>query len=193
MVKTITPFSTRAKEGATDSPLGDFVNVEQSIVSTADVGFYDQNTGKLTGVQASDKLFGQIQLDSGVANSAAITTPSKNADGTWPLDMTGFNDLIIAVKPSNGGNYAILGPSDLSFGGLSPLNAGTTLQQNGDPNGGSFFEDAFADTAEAMTADVWNIFIIQYGRLKDWKVLQFSITNNSGGSSNIESAFLRIV
>jgi len=57
MVKTITPFSTRAKEGATDSPLGDFVNVEQSIVSTADVGFYDQNTGKLTGVQASDKLF----------------------------------------------------------------------------------------------------------------------------------------
>jgi len=141
-------------------------------------------------------LINYLQLDSGVANSAAITTPSKNADGTWPLDMTGFNDLIIAVKPSNGGNYAIsaiMGPSDLSFGGLSPLNAGTTLQQNGDPNGGSFFEDAFADTAEAMTADVWNIFIIQYGRLKDWKVLQFSITNNSGGSSNIESAFLRIV
>ena len=49
MVKTITPFSTRAKEGATDSPLGDFVSVDQQIVSTADAGFYDSNTGKLTG------------------------------------------------------------------------------------------------------------------------------------------------
>ena len=57
MVKTITPFSTRAKEGATDSPLGDFVSVDQQIVSTADAGFYDSNTGKLTGIKASDKRF----------------------------------------------------------------------------------------------------------------------------------------
>ena len=131
MVKTITPFSTRAKEGATDSPLGDFVNVEQSIVSTADVGFYDQSTGKLTGVQASDKLFGQIQLDSAIANGGTITTPSANADGTWPLDMTGYNDLFLAIKTNDAGNYsitAVMGPDSLSFGGLSPINAAASLR-----------------------------------------------------------------
>jgi len=197
MVKTITPFSTRAKEGATDSPLGDFVNVEQSIVSTADVGFYDQNTGKLTGVQASDKLFGNIQLDSEVANGAVIITPSKNADGTWPLDMTGFNDVIIAIRTNDAGNYAIkaiMGPGDLSFGGLSPIDAASDIFIVGADayDDTSSLGHAFSDTAQALTVDVWNIFNIQ-GRLANQKVLQFSITNNSGGIANIETAFLRVV
>jgi len=195
MVKTITPFSTRAKEGATDSPLGDFVNVEQAIVSTADVGFYDQSTGKLTGVQASDKLFGLIQSDPGIANSGTILTPSVNADGTWPLDMTGFRYLFIAIKPTNGGNYgitAVMGPDSNSFGGLSPVNAAANLR---------FFsegltttaQDVLNDSAEALSADVWNIFLIQRAGVEHQKLLQFKITNNSGGSSDIESAFLRVV
>jgi len=196
MVKTITPFSTRAKEGATDSPLGDFVNVEQSIVSTAEVGFYDENTGKLTGVRASDKLFGQIQLDSGVANGASIITPSKNADGTWPLDMTGYSDIFLALKTTNAGNYdiiAIMGPSDLSFGGLSPLNAATTLRGRPRfPQSSDSMNSLLNDSAEALTADVWNIFSIQ-SCLANQKVLQFSISNNSGGSADIESAFMRLV
>jgi len=193
MVKTITPFSTRAKEGATDSPLGDFVNVEQAIVSTADVGFYDQNTGKLTGVQASDKLFGQIQLASAVANGAYDLSPSANADGTWPLDMTGFTDVQIAIKTNNAGNYAIeavMGPDTISNGGLSPVHAASALW-----GAGIFGNDLayrFRDTAQALTADVWNIFYIE-GRLQNQKLLQFKITNNSGGDANIESAFLRIV
>jgi len=195
MVKTITPFSTRAKEGATDSPLGDFVNVEQAIVSTADVGFYDQNTGKLTGVQASDKLFGNIQLDSAIANGGTIITPSPNADGTWPLDMTGYNDLFFAIKPSNGGNYAVkavMGPDSNSFGGLSPVNAAAMLRGNSGDTTPNDFENMFSDGAESMTADVWNIFMIKTV-LGDQKLLQFSITNNSGGSSDIETAFLRLV
>jgi len=196
MVKTITPFSTRAKEGATDSPLGDFVNVEQSIVSTAEVGFYDENTGKLTGVRASDKLFGQIQLDSGVANGASIITPSKNPDGTWPLDMTGYSDIFIALRTTNGGNYdiiAIMGPSDLSFGGLSPLNAATTLRGRPRfPQSSDSMNSLLNDSAEALTVDVWNIFSIQ-SCLANQKVLQFSISNNSGGSADIESAFMRLV
>jgi hypothetical protein len=54
MVKTVTPFSSRAKEGATDSPLGDFVEVKQAITSTASAGFYDEN-GKLTGNISTDR------------------------------------------------------------------------------------------------------------------------------------------
>ena len=50
----------------------------------------------------------------------------------------------------------------------------------------------FNDGAEAFTADVWNILTIQQ-RLKDQKNLQFKITNNSGGSSDIEFAFMRLI
>jgi len=200
MVKTITPFSTRAKEGATDSPLGDFVNVDQSIVSTADVGFYDLDTGRLTGVRASDKVFGNIQLDSEVANGGVIITPSKNADGTWPLDMTGYSSIFIAIKTNDAGNYAItaiMGPGDLSFGGLTPLNAAAILEGSNPSATGNAFGTLFSDGTVPLTADVWNIFIIggnkSTGELANQKVLQFQITNNSGGIANIETAFMRLV
>ena len=196
MVKTITPFSTRAKEGATDSPLGDFVNVDQSIVSTADVGFYDQNTGKLTGVQASDKLFGLIQSDAAIANTGTFITPSVNPDGTWPLDMTGYSDIIMAINPSNGGNYAIkaiMGPDSNSYGGLSPVNSAATLRGIIDHySTGKAMDDLFIDSAESLSADVWNIFYLG-NVLRNQKLLQFSITNNSGGISTIQTAFLRVV
>jgi hypothetical protein len=199
MVKTITPFSTRAKEGATDSPLGDFVNVEQSIVSTADVGFYDQNTGKLTGVLASDKHF-IFYTDESIANGGTILTPSVNADGTWPLDMTGFSSVYIAIKPTNGGNCAItavMGPDSNSFGGLSPVNAASNLKGSNVSATGNAFSDLFNDSAESLTANVWNIFIIggnsTTGELANQKLLQFKIVNNSGDISTIDTAFLRIV
>jgi len=197
MVKTITPFSTRAKEGATDSPLGDFVNVDQSIVSTADVGFYDSNTGKLTGVQASDTRFIPGTPAPGIANGGVVLTPSVNTDGTWPLDMTGYSSIHVAVKPSNGGNYAckaVMGPEDAGgFGGLSPVNAAANLlfispSRTVDQD----LASVFSDGTIAMTADVWNIFTIQ-GRAKDQILLQFQITNNSGGISTIDTAFMRLV
>jgi len=198
MVKTITPFSTRAKEGATDSPLGDFVNVDQAIVSTADVGFYDSNTGKLTGVRASDKHFIPGTIAPGIANGGTVLTPSVNPDGTWPLNMTGYEDMVIAIKPTNGGNYkveAVMGPDSNSYANLSPVNAAASLRgaAYATPGGNlSDFENLFVDAAEAMTADVWNIFMIQR-LLRNQKLLQFEITNNSGGSSDIETAFMRIV
>jgi len=195
MVKTITPFSTRAKEGATDSPLGDFVNVEQSIVSTADVGFYDQSTGKLTGVQASDKVFGQIYTDVEIANSGTFLTPSVNPDGTWPLSMVGYNDLFLAIRPSNGGAYkftAVMGPDTISFGGLSPTDAANTLQGVNPNYSPPDFEALMNDAAEVLTVDVWNIFNIME-LLRNQPVLQFKIVNNSGDISTIDTAFMRFV
>jgi len=197
MVRTITPFSTRAKEGATDSPLGDFVNVDQAIVSTADVGFYDSNTGKLTGVIASEKVFGNIQLDEAIANGGTIITPSVNADGTWPLDMTGYRDIVIAINPSNGGNYeiqAVMGPDGVGsgYGGLSPVNAAALLRGTRRDTDTANIQDFFNDGAESLTADVWNIFYIA-NALKNQKLLMFNIENNSGGPSNIQTAFMRLV
>jgi len=196
MVKTITPFSTRAKEGATDSPLGDFVNVDQSIVSTADVGFYDSNTGKLTGVQASDTSFIPGTSAPGIANGGTVLTPSVNADGTWPLDMTGFNDLIFAIKPTTEGNVAttaVMGPEDAGgFGGLSPVNAAATLKGTINDSGAPALSNILLDGNEYLIADVWNIYYIG-DRVRGQKLLQFKIVNNSGDSSDIETAFMRIV
>ena len=65
--------------------------------------------GDWKGSKSSDKDFIAFQLDIGIANGADFVTPSSNADGSWPLDMTGYKDLILAIKPSNGGNYGIIG------------------------------------------------------------------------------------
>ena len=43
-----------------------------------------------------------------------------------------------------------------------------------------------------MTADVWNIFYIQ-NSLVGQKNLQFLITNNTGGASDLEFGYMRLV
>ena len=106
--------------------------------------------------------------------------------------MTGFNDIQIAIRPSNGGNFAIeavMGPDTESYANLSPVNAAAVLKGAIDRND---MDTLLLDSAESLTADVWNIFYIG-NQLKNQKLLQFKITNNSGGSSDIEIMYLRIV
>jgi len=191
--KSIAPWSERVSEGLIDQPIDSTITASQTLRATVDTGFIDQ-TGTWKGVISSDALFGPIQSDPGIANSAVIITPTKNADGTWPLDMTNFRDIIIAIKVTNGGAYAtqaIMGPSDLSFGGLTPVNAASGLR-GGQGTGPISNMDLFLDSAETLTADVWNIFYVG-DMLRNQKLLQFKFTNNSGGSSDIETAFMRMV
>jgi hypothetical protein len=160
-----------------------------------DTGFIDVATGKWNGRVANDEQFNILQIDTGVANGANFLTPTTNADGTWPLDMTGYADLFIAVKPTSGGNYAmtaVMGPATTPFANLTPVNAAATLRGNANETSGASFDNVLADASESLTADVWNIFIIQE-RLRNQKLLQFKVTNNSGGSSDVETAFMRMV
>jgi len=111
--------------------------------------------------------------------------------------MTGFNDLFVAIKPTNGGNYgliAVMGPATNTFSNLSPVDAGTTLlgtMVEGWPST-IVVASLFYDSAQALTADVWNIFYIT-GTLRNQKLMQFKLTNNSGGESDIDFAYLRVV
>jgi len=193
MVKAITPFSTRAKEGATDAPLGDFVVVDQTITSTANAGFYDKNTGKFEGVLGSDKLFTIDATHEAVPNTGEVLSPQATPDY---IDMTGFSDLFIAIKPSTGGNVAIgavMGPDSNSFANLTPVNA-SALLRGALPSRlvDDSMDNMLDDTQEALTANRWNIFSIQ-NRLSNQKLLQFKITNNSGAESDIDFAYLRVV
>ena len=110
--------------------------------------------------------------------------------------MTGFCDVFIAIRPTNGGNYAttaVMGPADLAFANLRDVDPNTTLRGAGNlGDDADSFATLFADSAQSLTADVWNIFIIK-GNLRNQKLLQFRITNNSGGESDIETAFMRLV
>ena len=165
----------------------------QYVQPVLETGFVDEK-GDWKGAKSSDKDFIALQTDLGIANGANFITPSQNADGTWPIDMTGYNDILIAIKPSQTGNYditAIMGPADVSFANLNPVNAAATLKII-DPTDRDAFTAVCVDTAETLTADVWNIFNIQ-SRAKDQKLLQFKITNNTGASSDVETAFMRVV
>jgi len=190
----LAPWSLAREAGIESATVDGTIEVPQSVQPTIDTGFVDEK-GFWRGNKSSDKDFFALQLDEAIANGGTILTPSENADGTWPLDMTGFRDIQIAIKPTNGGSYAFIaamGPASVSYANLSPINAAADLRGNLPQQAPQDFTDLFSDGSEACIADVWNIFYIGT-ILQHQKLLQFKITNNSGGISTIETAFLRIV
>jgi len=187
----LAPWSLSREAGIESATVDGTIEVPQYVQPTLNTGFVDEK-GNWRGVKSSDKQF-IIYKDEAIANTGTILTPTVNADGTWPLDMTGYNDIFIGIKPTNGGNCAItavMGPDANSFSNLSPVNAAVTLKSTSVI--GTSFNNTFNDSAESLTVDVWNIFIIQ-NVLRDQKLLQFKIVNNSGGISTIETAFMRLV
>jgi len=189
----LAPWSLSREAGIESATVDGTIEVPQYVQPTLNTGFVDER-GNWRGVKSSDKQF-IIYKDEAIANSGTILTPGVNADGMWPLDMTGFNSIFIGLKPTNGGTYAVkavMGPDSNSFANLSPVNAAGILQGVNPNYSPPDFEALMNDTTETMTADVWNIFNIME-LLKNQKLLQFSITNNSGGISTIETAFMRIV
>jgi hypothetical protein len=194
--KTYAPFSQVAEGGTTQAPVDGYVSIPDSIQPTINAGRVGTD-GKWIIEPVSDDVFHSLAKDEGIPNTGEILAPqSVTGTGAWPLDMTGFRSLFIAIKPTNAGNYAIkaiMGPATFAFANLKDVNAGATIKRNGDAGSGGAMESAFEDSSEALTADVWNIFYIGYERLANQKLLQFSITNNSGGESDIETAFMRLV
>ena len=84
---------------------------------------------------------------------------------------------------------AVMGPDTESFANLSPVNAASDLKGAVRQTD---FNNLLADGADAMAEAVWNIFYIQ-NSLVGQRNLQFKIGNNSGGASDIEFAFMRLV
>jgi len=190
----LAPWSLAREAGIESATVDGTIEVPQYVQPVLDTGFVDEK-GDWKGAKSSDKDFIAFQTDLAIANGGTILTPSVNPDGTWPLDMTGFSSIFIAIKPSNSGNYAmeaVMGPDANSFANLSPVRPATVLRGIRATNGGGDFGDLFNDGAESCGDGVWNIFYINRN-LADQKLLQFAIVNDSGGSSDIETAFMRIV
>jgi hypothetical protein len=194
----LAPWSLAREAGIESATVDGTIEVPQYVQPVLSTGFVDEK-GDWKGSKSSDKDFIAFHIDEAIGNGATFLTPDINPDGTWPLDMTGYSALFIAIKPTNGGQVAItavMGPDSLPFANLSPVNAAATLK--GSPvrrDLDSKMENLFSDTAEELTADVWNIFVIGMtdSILRGQKLLQFQITNNSGGISTVETAFMRLV
>ena len=188
------PWSLTRKAGVQSATVDGTIEVPQYIQPTLNTGFVDEK-GDWKGVKSSDEQFFAFTKDEAIPDNAEVLTPTTNADGTWPLDMTGFRDLFVAIKPSRGRNIAltaIMGPDTLNFANLNPVDAAATLVGCDNVTGNNSLYNLFTDTSQALTADVWNIFYIA-NILRNQKLLQFKVTNQSGGNSNIECAFMRMV
>jgi hypothetical protein len=193
MAKDFAPWSAETAQGIKTDPVDSNIKVRQEVVPAVTVGTINAVSGEWVGVPTSDEIFYGNTTHLLVANGAAVLAPANNVRNH--IDMTGFNDIILAIKPTNGGNVAItavMGPSTIPFANLSPVNAATTLRSNIGSDSEYDFNNTFDDAAESMTADVWNIYYIR-NQVKNQKNLQFKFVNNSGGESSLEIAFMRLV
>jgi len=183
------PWSLTRKAGVQSATVNGDIEVPQFIQPVLDTGFVDEK-GNWKGIKSSDEEFKISDTALAVANGAAVLFPNTaNADF---IDLTGFSTVWIALKPTNGGNcavIAVMGPDSQRFANLSPVNPAAPLK-------GAYrrsdMDNLLYDATESMTADVWNIFPI-INQLQGQKLLNFQITNNSGGNSDIDFAYLRVV
>ena len=186
------PWSLTREAGVESATVDGTIQVPQYIYPNLDTGFIDEK-GVWQGRKSDDLTFIGFTKAEGVANGGEALFPDTSEFPS--INMSGFLDIFIAIRPSNGGNCAIaavMGPDTTPFGNLTPVNAGTTLKGTIKSNPAAF-SNLFSDSSESLTADVWNIFPIGDGELAGQKNMQFKITNNSGGASDIEFAFMRMV
>jgi len=187
------PWSLTREAGVQSATVDGTIEVPQYIQPTIDTGFVDIK-GNWKGVRSSDEEFFIDAPHLNTPNGAAVLVP-QTADRDF-IDMTGYSDIFIAILSTQTGNCAIdavMGPDTNTFANLTPVNSGVSLRSNRDPLSTSItLANIFTDSSEALTGDVWNIFLIQ-GGLAGQKNLQFKITNNSGSTAGITFAYLRVV
>ena len=188
--KSNSPWGSSYKEGLPSTAVNDTVDIDQNVRATITTGVIDVATGQWEGIKVSDSQFIGITLHPGIPNTGVTLSPDTTSFPS--INMKGYKDIFIAIKPTNGGNYAtnaVVGPVEVAFGGLTPVNSGVDLRGCVRRND---FDSILIDSADSLTADVWNIFVIQ-DQLKDQENFQFKVVNGSGGNSDIEVAFMRVV
>ena len=184
----LAPWSLAREAGIESATVDGTIEVPQLVQPILNTGFVDEK-GDWKGAKSSDRDFILYQKEEAIAHTASFIT-------AFGLDMTGFQDIQMAIKTTATGNYAmeaIMGSSGPEkYANLSPLNDGAILKGTMAQTIPVDIESLFGDGAVALTQDVWNIFYIG-STLRNQKLLQFKITNNSGSEVDVETTFLRIV
>jgi hypothetical protein len=187
------PWSLTREAGVESATVDGTIKVPQYCQPTLDTGFVDEK-GNWQGRKSDDRSFIGITKAEGVANGGVMLAPDTPSFPS--INMTGFSTIFIAIKPSYGGDFkieAVMGPDTTPFANLTPVNAASLLRGDRSyASTGTGFQNILSDTSEAVTADVWNIFVIT-NTLNNQKNMQFKLTNDTGQNNNIEFGFMRIV
>jgi len=195
MAKTnFAPWSAETAQGIKTDPVDSNIKVKQEVIPAISVGTVNALTGEWTGVRESDTDFLIDPTHEAVANGATVLCPQRSNHEY--IDMTGYQDLFIALKTSTGGNFAItavMGPNTYNFANLYPVDAASVLRGASLPqNATADFQPLLEDAAQTANTNVWTIFILQ-GVLAEQKNLQFKIVNNTGTQVDLQFASLRVV
>jgi len=185
------PWSKTYKEGLPTTAVDDHVNIDQNVIGAITTGVIDSATGLWKGITVTDDAFTVDAVQEAIPNGATVTVPQGAGNA---IDMTGYKDVFIAIKGSEAGDHALLAvmSGDVYYSNLTPINSGEALRGSGSPDNGTV-ENLFYDSAESLTADVWNIFAIKEG-LRHQKSINFKITNNTGSEeATLQFAYLRVV
>ena len=189
--KVYAPFSLTSEAGVAQTPVEGYIDVNQTVYPIVDTGTINEN-GKWAGVKSDDEEFIGFTKGEAIPNGGVLMAPDTN---NFPsINMEGFVALQFALKVTNAGTYGFysrFGPDTVRFANLSPVAAGSEIRIT-DPNG-TGFEDLLGDGSETLTANAWHIFTIAQTRARDQQNLQIRIVNDSGGNSDIEFAFRRLV
>tara|TARA_Y100000296_G_C5096574_1_gene217684 strand:- start:34 stop:609 length:576 start_codon:yes stop_codon:yes gene_type:complete len=182
------PWSLTREAGVQSATVDGTIQVPQYIQPTLDTGFVDFK-GNWKGRASNDTEFIGFQRDESIANGAEVLSNDT-------IDMVDHDFLMIALKPSNGGNYKFqlllsgAETGDDSYFNLKPVD--TTLSafttQRSDASTHNF--DFVLDVTQSCNADVWSVFKVN--DCKGFKLIQ-KITNNSGGPSTMEQAYMRVL
>jgi hypothetical protein len=187
------PWSLTREAGVQSATVDSQIQVPQYLQPIVDTGIIDEK-GDWKGIKSSDEQFIGLSFAEAIPNGGEVLFPDTAEVPS--INMRGFTDMFIALKPSNGGNYAItavMGPDTTPFANLTPVAAARALRGGGFPAmSGDDMDNVLLDAAEDCQSDLWNIFIISQ-RVKGQQNMQFKIVNNSGGNSNIEFGFMRLI
>jgi len=190
--KAYAPFSQTSEAGVAQTPVEGYIDVNQTIYPTVSTGVVNEK-GKWVGVKGNDDEFIGLTTHLAVADSGETLSPNTNNHPS--INMDGFSRLQFAIKVTRVGAYtikAVMGPDTIRNFNLSPTIAGVVTRIT-DPNGASFENSLSSNSETISAANAWFIFTVDQNRLADQNNIQILIVNNSGGSSDIEFAFRRIV
>ncbi len=187
--KAYAPFSLITESGVSNAPVEGYIDVNQEIQPTVTTGSVNEN-GVWTGVKSDDKEFNILGKDENIANGGEVLVPGGN---TPFIDMSGFSDLALAFKVSRTGSYAltaVMGPDTEPYANLNIIAPATTIRIIPEYSSDNFV-DAMSDST-SFEADVWNVRLV-LDRLRGQRLVNIKVVNNSGGASDIEFAYMRLV
>ena len=113
------PWSLTREAGVQSATVNGTIDIPQTCQPTINTGVIDEK-GNWQGVKANDEVFIGISKAEGIAISGTVLFPDTN---NFPsIDMTGFNDIFIALKSSNTSAFntqAVMGPDTVRFANLT--------------------------------------------------------------------------